>query len=194
MMIKVSLSFLALLLPAVVMAQTTTCPPPAICGAAPPSHNCAYTAPLPDANGCVTGCGSLFCEPLDDCFLGFVCPAPPEHCKYGTPEVDPTTGCATGCGQMECTCPPEPICPVLAAGCSYVAPVYDDNKCFTGCGSVVCVPVCTACPADPCATKKCGVRETCQIIQPRAKVDKNGCSICTRAKCIRNAVRGLRDN
>jgi hypothetical protein len=195
-MMKLCLALMYVVPSTVVLAQTsTTCPPRPDCGTVLPS-TCEYVAPTADANGCITDCGALICQPIDDnCFLGFACDVPPAYCEYGTAEINPDTGCAIGCGKLECKCPPEPVCPALAAGCAYENPVYNANGCWTGCGTVVCKPVCPVCVADPCATKKCGRWSTCKVIAPRRTTpDRNGCFLCSRAQCVLNRRRGLRSH
>jgi hypothetical protein len=176
---------LTLLLQAVAMAGaqsnvTVSCAATVPCVA--PLAYCKYTAPKPDANGCVVGCGTLFCEPKDDCF-GLFCPALPHYCKYGTPGND-TDGCAMSCGPQECGCPPEPVCPALAAGCSYESPVKDNNGCVVGCGLQKCMPVCPpACTNEYCKGKACAVGNKCRIQRPRTAFDANGCKLCIKALC-----------
>jgi hypothetical protein len=176
---------LTLFLQAVAVVQSVvagSCPATTPCVAA--LGNCAYTAPAPDANGCVVGCGKLFCEPIADCF-GFDCPALPRHCRYGTPARDPDTGCATSCGPEECGCPPEPVCPAPPAGCAYESPVIDNNKCVVGCGPLKCKPICPpVCQNQFCKGKFCAVGTKCRIQKPRTALDVNGCKLCITAVCL----------
>jgi hypothetical protein len=177
---------LTLLLQAVAVAVaqsnvTVSCPATVPCVAE--MSNCKYRAPKPDANGCVKGCGKLFCEPIGDCF-GLFCPDLPVYCKYGKPKIG-IDGCAKTCGPKKCDCPPEPVCPALAAECSYESPVKDNNGCVVGCGLPKCKPVCPpACTNEYCKGKACAVGTKCRIQRPRNALDANGCKVCIKAVCL----------
>jgi hypothetical protein len=117
------------------------CPPPTPCAA--PPEGCNYIPPEPDAQGCIVGCGKLFCEPKDECPV-FSCAAPPDIeedgkiCTYGLPDFDWTTGCPTSCPPLERCCPLPMPCARPPDGCDYLPAPRDTNGCIIGCGTLSC--------------------------------------------------------
>jgi hypothetical protein len=117
------------------------CPLPTPCAA--PPEGCSYIRPEPDANGCIAGCGKLFCEPKDECPV-FSCAAPPDlsadgkFCIYGLPDFDFTTGCQSSCPPLARCCPLPTPCARPPDGCDYTPPPPDANGCIVGCGTLSC--------------------------------------------------------
>jgi hypothetical protein len=117
------------------------CPPPTPCAA--PPEGCNYIRPEPDAQGCIVGCGKLFCEPKDECPV-FSCAPPPDNeedgkiCTYGHPDFDIATGCPTSCPPLARCCPLPMPCARPPDGCDYLPPPRDTNGCIIGCGTLSC--------------------------------------------------------
>jgi hypothetical protein len=168
------------------------CPPPTPCAA--PPEGCNYILPEPDANGCIVGCGKLFCDPKDDCPV-FSCAPPPDEedgkiCTYGNPHFDLITGCPSGCGTFSCGCQ-DLVCMAPGPGCSYGPRVLNGFGCPISCGELTCdipppaLPVCPVCDNDPCARVRCGFGTRCVARPPRRKYDRRGCPKCvTSARCV----------
>jgi hypothetical protein len=115
------------------------CPPPTPCAA--PPEGCNYIPPEPDANGCIVGCGRLFCDPKDECPV-FPCPPPPdidgEICTFGNPDFDFSTGCPLSCPPLLRCCPLPTPCAAPPDGCNYIPPKPNANGCIVGCGTLSC--------------------------------------------------------
>jgi hypothetical protein len=184
---------------------TVECPALPQCAAPPPF--CTWTGPSTDANGCLIGCGSLLCDPIDSlCSTPPpACAAPPVGCSYPNPEVD-ANGCLISCGNLFCC--PALSCMAPEPGCFYdnTQPTLDPQGCPTSCGLILCdggdplppppppplpteVSACPVC-SNPCELVQCALGKKCQVKKPRKKKDRNGCKKCaTETKCVRRRLR-----
>jgi hypothetical protein len=150
-------------------AATVECPALPQCAAPPPF--CIWTGPSTDANGCLTGCGSLLCDPIDTlCSTPPpVCAAPPQGCSYTNPETG-ANGCQISCGNLVCC--PALSCMAPGLGCFYdnTQTTLDAQGCPTSCGLIQCdlfgAPPLPPPPPTPTEVSTCPVcNNPCEMVQ-----------------------------